>query len=142
MSERKTLKPQSQRKSLPQAFKPGNTAAGFGNQNAKQIPINRRTQKAFSNEIDRQLNKAYEGKDGKKLGRTIDALVKRLIDIGMTGDDKDSVRAITELMNRMEGKPMQAVEHSMNPDRPLEMVHRTMSPAEAARNYQKLLRRD
>jgi hypothetical protein len=140
MPPRKEPPKKPARKPLPQTFKAGNNSAGFGNQHAKAKPIHRRIQKAFSNEIERQLEKLVIDKNGRKLGRTLEQLTKRLIDIGLNGADKDAIKAIDVLMDRMEGKPSQAIEHSMNPDKPLEMVHRTMTPAEAARKYQAMLR--
>lgn len=57
------------------------------------------------------LEETPKGKDGKSFDKSYDRmLIARLLKIGLTGKDKDSIAAMREMWDRAEGKATQSIE--------------------------------
>ena len=67
---------------------------------------------------------------------------RRLIRTALRGVDADSNRAIKEIYDRMEGRPVQGVELTGRDRKPIEIIRRDMTPQEAARIFQSMLKDD
>lgn len=77
-----------------------------GNQNAARAKVWRAA-------IERALDRR---KPADERIKAIDEMADKLLDACATGD----LAALQELGNRLDGRPAQAVEHSGDPERPLE----------------------
>lgn len=95
----------------------------------------------ISKAIEEQLLKSFRTKDGNK-STFIAAIAKRLVRTAAFADDKEAIKAIKEILDRMEGKAMQPVEVTGKDKKPIEVIRRDMSPAEAARIFNDMLKDD
>ena len=119
------------------SFKPGHKLS-VGNRG--HTLERRQAKRVISSAIMHMLESKIRNKDGS-LSRYADRIAKNLLTIA-TSNSKQAVHAIKEIIDRTEGRAIQAIELS-GPDKgPVEMITREMTPAEAARVYQRMLRED
>jgi hypothetical protein len=123
----------------PGTFKEGNRV-GIGNRGYTK---SRRSQKRIiSAALEMELQKRIRLGDHKSALTLGQHIAKRLGRIAAFGEDKHAVRAIAEIMDRIEGKATQRIEHAGDPDQPVQMITREMSPSEASRIFTGMLRRE
>lgn len=126
-----------EKKPKPGTFKPGNKLS-IGNRGYTKA--HRHTKQLISSILRHELEKKIKNKDGD-VATYAARLCKRLVSIGVFGGDKEAVRAIAEIFDRTEGKATQRVEHAGDPDQPVQMVTRAMTPAEASRIVMGMLKK-
>lgn len=120
-------------------FKKGNKI-GIGNKGQRDAPKKRQERRMISSAVEEALRKQIN--DGKNPSKYIDRIATRLVKIAATGKASDAIRAIREIMDRLEGRPAQKVEVTGKDRGPIQMITREMSDAEAARIVQAMIRED
>lgn len=125
----------------PGTFEKGHRVS-IGNKSNTDVPRKRREHKFISSAIEEALQRKIADPKGNGNPSTyMRRIAERLVHTAAYGKASEATRAAKEIMDRLEGKPKQAIELTGKDRGPVQMITREMTDAEASRVFQGMLRR-